>query len=199
MRKFLVSGLVLAALAVAPQTSHAQGISITPQIGVYVPANSLDSLRSAGQTVRVKREGDLALGFNVDLGFLRGSLAYASNAKLNQQTSPASAEQQVGSGKLLAVAADLVLRPIPRIIVVQPYLLVGGGLRRANYSYDTSGISDAFPKDQSEFAFHAGVGADLMLGPVGVSAEITDFISKDAADKYKQHDGFGFVGLKLKI
>jgi len=48
-------------------------------------------------------------------------------------------------------------------------------------------------------ALHAGVGVDLSLGPVGVSAEVTDFISKNSEDKWKQHDAFGFAGLKLKI
>lgn len=199
MRKWIVSSVMTAAvLVLLPGVTHAQGISITPQIGVYVPGNSVDSLRSGAQQVRVKREGDLALGLNLDLGFLRGSIAYASAAKLNQQTTVSGAESQVGKGKLLAVAGDVVLRPLPRILV-QPYLLAGAGLRRADYSYDTSGLSDAFPKDKSDFAFHAGVGADLMLGPVGVSAEITDFISKNSADEWKQHDGFGFVGLKLKF
>ena len=199
MKRLLVGVLGIAAIVAQPRATQAQGITITPQIGVYVPANSLDSLKSAGQTVRVNREGNLALGLNIDLGFLRGSVAYASAAKLNQQTSPSSAATEVGEGKLLAVAGDIVLRPIPRLVVVQPYLLLGAGLRRANYSYSSSGISDAFPKDDSDFALHAGVGADIMLGPVGVSAEITDFISKDSADKWKQNDGFGFVGLRLKL
>ena len=199
MKKVTVFGFAILALALMPRVSHAQGISITPQIGVYVPANNLDSLRSGAQQVRVKREGDLALGLNIDLGFLRGTVAYASAAKLNQKSTIGGTETQVGEGKLLAVAGDIVLRPIPRLIVVQPYLLAGAGLRRANYSYDDDGLANAFPKDDSDFALHAGVGADVMLGPVGVSAELTDFISKNSDDKWKQHDGFGFVGLKLKF
>jgi hypothetical protein len=71
-------------------------------------------------------------------------------------------------------------------------------LRRTDYSFDNDEF-DAFPKDDSDFAAHVGVGADLMLGPVGISAEITDFISKDENDDWKRHDAFGFVGLKLKL
>jgi len=145
--------------------------------------------------VRVDREGTLALGLNVDLGLLRGSIAYASAAKLNQS----GVSGEVGEGKLLAAAADLVIRPLPRLIVIQPYLLGGIGLRRLDYSYDTDALSNAFPKDESKMALHAGVGVDLSLGPVGVSAEVTDFISKNSEDKWKQHDAFGFAGLKLKI
>ena len=197
MRKTVLLGMILVAGAALPRASHAQGITITPQIGVYVPANSLDSLQSGGQQVRVKREGTLALGLNLDLGFLRGSIAYASAAKLNQ--TGISGQQQVGDGKLVAAAADFVLRPLPKIIVIQPYLLAGAGFRNANYSYDTNGLSNAFPKSDRDFALHAGVGADLSLGPIGVSAEITDFITQDSADKWKQHDGFGMVGLRVKL
>ena len=197
MRKFLLFGFALAAgVVAAPTASQAQGISVTPQIGVYVPANSVSGLRSAADSISVKREGTLALGLNIDLGFLRGSVAYASAAKLNK--SGVSGQSQIGDGKLLTAAADLVLRPIPRILV-QPYLLAGAGLRNANYSYDAQGVTNAFPKSQSNFAWHAGVGADVMLGPIGVSAEISDFISKNSANEWKQHDAFGLAGLKLKV
>ena len=193
MKKFFVFVATAAGLAVIPAAAQAQ--TITPQIGVYIPGNSVDSLRTAAKTVSVQREGTLALGLNIDLGVLLGSIAYATEAKLNDKT---STNTDVGKGKLIAAAADLVIRPIPRLIVIQPYLLAGAGVRRADYSYDTSGF-DAFPKNDTDLALHAGVGADIMLGPVGVSAEVTDFISKDTADKWKQHDAFGFAGLRLKF
>ena len=192
MRRLALFGIAALGIAALPPASNAQGISITPQIGVYIPGDSFDSLEQEGQVVQVKKEGSLALGLNIDLGFLRGSLAYASAATISES----GTSGEIGDGKVLAVAADLVLRPLPRILV-QPYLLVGAGLRRADYSYDEQGF-DAF-KDDSDFAAHLGVGADLMLGPVGVSAEITDFISKDENDDWKRHDAFGFVGLKLRL
>jgi hypothetical protein len=184
----------IAAFAAVPSVASAQGI--TPQIGVYVPGNDLDSLQAGAQQVRVDKEGTLALGLNIDLGGLRASFAYASAAKLNQ--TGISGQNQVGEGKLLAVAGDFVLRPIPRVLV-QPYILLGAGVRRADYDFDSDGLTNAFPENDTDFALHAGVGADLHLGPIGIAAEITDFISKDSADKWKQHDGFGFVGLKLRF
>lgn len=197
MRKVLLFAAGLLGAFMLPSSSPAQGISITPQIGVYVPGDDFESLRAGADSVRVDNEGTLALGFNVDLGFLRGSVAYASAAKLNRRG--VSGQDEIGEGKLLAVAGDLVLRPIPRILILQPYLLAGAGLRRADYDYDDDGISDAFPENESDFALHAGIGADIMLGPVGIAAEITDFISKNQDDKWKRHDGFGFVGLKLRL
>lgn len=194
MRRLVLFGIAALGLAALPQTSNAQGITVTPQIGFYVPGDDFDSLEQEGQQVRVKKEGSLALGLNIDLGFLRGSLAYASAATI---TTSGTTTGEIGDGKVLAVAADLVLRPLPRIIV-QPYLLLGGGLRRTDYSYDEEGF-DAFPEEDSDFAGHVGVGADMNLGPVGVSAEITDFISKDENDDWKRHDAFGFVGVKLRL
>ena len=195
MRKYLLFGLATLAIAALPSTSHAQ-IGVTPQIGFYVPGDDFESIRAGADSIKVNKEGSLALGLTVDFGMLRGSLAYASSATLN---SSGGTGGEVGEGKLLAAAADLVLRPIPRILVLQPYLLVGGGLRRADYSYETDALENAFPKNESDFALHAGIGADVMLGGLGLSAEITDFISKDDEDKWARHDAFGFVGLKLKL
>ena len=196
MKKLALFGIALLGAVAVPQVSNAQGITITPQIGVYVPGDDFESLRAGADSVRVNNEGSLALGLNVELGFLRGTLAYASAATLSRRG--VTGETEVGEGKLLAAAVDFVWRPLPRLIVVQPYLLVGGGLRRADYSYDTDGL-DAFPENASDFAVHAGIGADFVLGPVGVSAEITDFISKNEEDDWSRHDGFGFVGVKLRL
>ena len=191
--------LVLAAFALlVPAVAHAQRITVTPAIGVYIPASDLYELRdNADQIVNVDKEGTLALGANIEAGFLRGSIAYASGAQLNQRG--VQNQDDIGEGKLLAVAADLVLRPIPRLIIVQPYLIAGAGLRREDYSYDDDGISDALPSDKSDFAFHAGLGVDLSLGGLGLVAEVTDFITKDEGDKWDQHDAFAFVGLKLRL
>jgi hypothetical protein len=38
-----------------------------------------------------------------------------------------------------------------------------------------------------------------MLGSVGVAAELTDFVSKGADDKWNVHDAFLMVGLRLRL
>jgi hypothetical protein len=187
-----------AAAALIPATANAQGITVTPSVGVYIPASDVYQLRDdAEQIFSVDKEGTFALGLNVELGMLRGSIAYASGAQLNQRG--VSNNDAIGDGKLLAVAGDLVLRPIPRLIIIQPYLIAGAGLRREDYSYDDDGVSNALPKDKSDFALHAGIGADVMLGRIGVVAELTDFITKNEEDDWDQHDAFAFVGLKLRL
>ncbi|MGQ0815676.1 MAG: hypothetical protein ACT4O1_14670 [Gemmatimonadota bacterium] len=195
MRKLLWFEFFAFGAILLPKAATAQGIAITPQIGVYVPGDDFESLRAGADSVSVRKEGTLALGFNVDVGFLRGTVAYASAAKLNR----GGAQGEVGEGKLLAVAGAVVLRPIPRLLILQPYLLAGAGLRRADYDFDDDGLANAFPENDSDFALHAGIGADVMIGSIGVTAEITDFISKDDEDKWGRHDGFGFVGVKLRL
>ena len=189
---------VVAALALAPAAVQAQGISVTPMAGVFIPASDLYEIRDeAEQIFEVEKEAAFGLGLNVELGWLRGSVAYATGATLNE--GGVDGQENIGEGKLLAVAGDLVLRPIPRLIVVQPYLIAGAGLRREDFSYEDDGLSNALPSDKSNFALHAGLGVDVMLGRLGVVAEVTDFISQDEEDDWSQHDAFGFVGLKFRV
>jgi hypothetical protein len=192
------SFLVLAAAAMlAPVAAQAQGISVTPSVGMYIPASDLYQLRDDATQATIDKEGTFALGMNIDFGMLRGTIAYASGAQINQRG--VTNQENIGDGKLLAIAGDLVLRPIPRLIVIQPYLIAGAGFRQENYSYNDSGVAGAMPADQRDFALHAGLGADIMLGRFGVVAEFSDFITKDEEDKWAQHDGFGFVGLKVRV
>ena len=192
------SFLVLAAAAMlAPVAAQAQGISLTPSVGMYIPASDLYQLRDDATQATIDKEGTFALGMNIDFGMLRGTIAYASGAQINQRG--VTNQENIGDGKLLAVAGDLVLRPIPRLLIVQPYVIAGAGFRQENYSYNDRGISGAMPADQRDFALHAGLGADISLGRFAVVAEFSDFITKDEEDKWKQHDGFGFVGLKVRV
>jgi hypothetical protein len=196
MKRYMFA--LAAGVLLVPAMSHAQGITVTPSIGVYIPASDVYQLRDDAQQIfNVDKEGTLALGLNVQLGMLRGSIAYASGAQLNERG--VQNREAVGEGKLLTVAGDVVLRPIPRLIIVQPYLIAGAGLRREDYSYADDGVANALPSDQSDFGLHAGIGADVMLGKIGLVAEFTDFITKDEADDWAQHDAFAFVGLKLKV
>jgi hypothetical protein len=195
MKRFM---LVMAAGALLiPAAANAQGISVTPAVGVYIPASDLYNLRDEAQQITVDKEGAFALGLNIEAGILRGTIAYASGAQLNERG--VQNQDDIGDGQLLAVAADLVLRPIPRLIIVQPYIIAGAGLRREDYDYNDDGIGNALPSDQSDFAFHAGLGLDVSLGGLGLTAEITDFITQDEDDKWDQHDAFAFVGLKFRV
>lgn len=186
-RRIFPAFVALGAAIVVPV--HAQ-VSLTPMVGGYVPVSNLNQVGTSAQAVAKTRDGTLSLGLNLDLGPLRGSVAYASGTTIKDAN-----RQDIGKGNVLATAADLVIRPIPRILV-QPYLLAGAGEKFYKYDQSASLITGG---DTRSFALHGGVGADVMLGPIGVAAELTDFLSKGADDKWNVHDAFLMVGLKLAL
>jgi hypothetical protein len=189
MRHFRVLLPATAMLAAGAALAHAQ-ISITPMLGGYVPASDVNQVRGDATNIAKTREGTLALGVNLDLGLLRGSVAYASGTTIKNAN-----KQDIGKGNVLATTADLVIRPLPRILV-QPYLVAGAGEKFYKYDQNTTLNSGG---DAKTFALHGGLGADVMLGKFGVAAELTDFVSKGADDKWNVHDAFLMVGLKLRL
>jgi hypothetical protein len=78
---------------------------------------------------------------------------------------------------------------------VQPYLVAGAGEKFYKYDQSTTLSNGNF----HTFALHGGLGADVMLGKVGVAAELTDFVSKGVDDKWNVHDAFLMVGLRFRV
>lgn len=186
LRALLSATTFVAAFAVP---AHAQ-ISITPMIGGYVPASNMNQVSGSAQDIAKTRDGTLSLGANVELGILRGSLMYASGTTIKNAN-----KEDIGKGSVLGAAADLVIRPLPRVLV-QPYLVAGAGQKFYRYDANSSFTSGG---NDADFALHGGIGADLMLGSIGVAAELTDFVSKGADKKWNVHDAFLMVGLKLRV
>ncbi len=200
LRTITLFATPLLALAVA-NPANAQGrLSVTPLVGGYVAGSDIQDVAGEAEQVTIDKEAALGLGLNVEFGWLRGSLAYASGTTINAEegVSP-EFEGEIGKGNVLAVAADLVIRPIPRLIVVQPYLLGGVGLKRTDYDWESEGVAEAFPDDQSDLTLHVGVGADVMLGGIGLVVEVSDFISQQGDDDFGRHDAFGMLGLKFSL
>jgi hypothetical protein len=195
MRRVLLAAIA-AGLFVLPAAPASAQIYITPTAGVYIPATDLDNLQAEAEETRLDRSGTFGIGMNVELGWLRGTLAYATGATISEDGVGGG---DVGDGSVLAVAADLVVRPLPRLLV-QPYLLGGVGLKRQDFSFDEEGLSgNPLPSDRTDFALHAGIGADVMLGRIGVMAEITDFITRNEDSTFGQHDAFAMVGLRIRM
>src|SRR5215475_4168226 len=185
LRALLSTTMALAALA---GTARAQ-VTITPMIGGYVPASDMHQVTGSAQDLAKTRDGTLSLGANVDFGMLRGTVMYASGTTIKNAN-----QDDIGKGSVLGMAADVVIRPLPRVLV-QPYLIAGGGQKFYRYDQTTT-FTQA---NNSDFAFHGGLGADVMLGTLGVAAELTDFLSKGAEDMWNVHDAFLMVGLKWKL
>jgi hypothetical protein len=91
------------------------------------------------------------------------------------------------------------VRPLPRLLV-QPYLLGGVGLKRQDFSFTDDGLGEnPLPSDRTDLALHVGIGADLMLGGVGIMAEVTDYVTRTEEKTFGQHDAFAFVGLRIRL
>jgi len=188
----MASVLTLAAASGA----SAQGLTISVTGGGYQQASSFATLKSGIQEMNVDAGSTLSFGGNIELGSLRLSAAYASGATIEQH----GISGKIGEGSLLAASADLVMRPFPRLLGLQPYLLGGLGFKRTDFDLTGDGLPLDFKeyKAESKFAFHWGLGADVMFGRIGFMAEISDYVTV-SDNAFKAHDAFGVVGLKLRL
>jgi hypothetical protein len=182
---------VLAGATLIPAAARAQ-LTIEPLVGAYIPASDLKEVRTGASSAASTKDGTLALGANIGMGNLRLSLAYASGATIKDTDNA-----DIGKGTTLAGALDLKIPIFPRIIV-QPYILAGGGFVNTSFDPD-AGAAGAFPEDSRKGAIHGGLGANLELGPIGVLAELTDFVRKDPDGKWNTHEAFLMTGLRIKF
>ena len=203
MRTFATAALVGAALAVAaPAAAQAPGIElvINPRIGLYVPVTDL----GATTTETVELGNSLAIGLGAELQLaalpfgIRANLDYATGSKVSRD----GVEDEQTETTLLAVVGDLVFRPLPKIILFQPYIFAGGGLKQ--YDFQTEGATVGDFEAESDPTVHLGFGLDLGLGPLALNAELSDYISwyelQDASDESEmQHDLFLTVGFAIGL
>jgi opacity protein-like surface antigen len=188
----LCSVILLAALGSSP--AQAQGVHVSPLFGAFHPSSNLTDLRDAGLNGELARDNALALGLNVEFGSLRLSGVYATGAKVSERPS----RQELGDGSLLAVTGNYAFRPIPRIAGIQPYGLAGAGFKRDSYSFNQDGFP-AIDDTDTNFAWHLGLGADLMLGSIGIVAEVSDFITSTSGERFGRHDTFALLGLRIPV
>jgi hypothetical protein len=211
--KMLRNSLSAVACAVAaclllPHSSSAQ-IRLIPQVGLYNQFSHLPQFRAGYQDF--KKQSTLAYGGSLELGrpdkvSFRLNGLFATDSKspvgsLGCQSSDDCARSTVAVG-----TATLAFRPIPQIILVTPYILAGGGVKR--YDYTLSNLKDeglkAFFKTQNQLTGHLGAGAEVNLGLLRLTAEVSDLISKyddgqttSTSSQTLQHDVFATVGLVI--
>lgn len=183
-------------------------IRLIPQVGLYNQFTHLPTV--SGGYDELKKKASLAFAGALELGRpdkvsfrLNGLYATASEVPVGSVgcTGSDCARSTVG-----AATATLALRPIPNLIIVQPYLLAGGGVKR--YAYTLENLRDeqlgTFFKDQNQLTGHLGVGVEVNLGLLRVTGEISDLLSKyddgqsgGTASDELQHDIFATVGLVI--
>lgn len=187
----------------APLTAQAPGVDlkVNPRVGLYVPLTDLGDVGGAAGTIVSEQGGNLAFGLGVELGIaalpvgLRANVDYATGSELTSE----GMGDQVLERSVFMLAGDLVFRPLPDLIILQPYFFAGGGVRQ--YDFTAADATDL--GDITDPMVHVGGGLDLTLGPLALNAEVGDYVSwfetQEGADSEMQHDLFVTVGIVIGL
>lgn len=201
------SVLAFTLIAVAATGARAQTVSIMAKAGGYLPVNEVYEIPGAIEQVTIDRQADLVFGGAVELSpmfwpvDLRFGGDYLTGVEITVQGT--SGETFPAEGTLLMLSGDAVLRPFPRLIFAQPYLLVGIGYKRESFAA-VDGSSSALPEDYDDYLFHAGLGADVELGGVALVAEVSDYFVGPGTVPGQgwfdsRHDLLASVGLEVGL
>lgn len=186
----------------APAAAQAPGVDLklNPRVGLYVPLTDLGDAGGTLGTVVSEQSGNLAFGLGAELNLgvlpvgLRANIDYATGSEVTPEGIGESVQRNV-----FMLAGDVIFRPMPTLILIQPYLFAGGGVRQ--YNFDTDDI--AALEDASDPMVHLGGGLDVTFGPLALNAELGDYISwfeiREGADSEVQHDLFVTVGIVLEL
>ncbi|HEM46495.1 MAG TPA: hypothetical protein ENO23_05555 [Alphaproteobacteria bacterium] len=173
-------------------------IRLNPRIGLYTPLTSLGEVGT--ETFELDNSLAVGLGIELDIAALpfgiRANMDYATSSSVDLEEGSIN---ETNETTLLAVAGDLVFRPLPRLAVLQPYLFGGAGLKQYDFSWEDTSREEF--EDASDFALHVGGGLDFGLGPLALNAEVGDYISwfepEGAEDSEMQHDLFLMLGFSI--
>jgi hypothetical protein len=171
------------------------GLTITPQIGAYRPGDKAIEVAEGAIQGDLEKNHALALGVTAESGIFRGTLMYATNAEISAEGGIGDSED-IGEGRMLGVAGDLVFRPFGGL-PIQPYVLGGLGWKNFEYSFEDDNLEDLI-ESESFFSLHYGAGIEAMLGRVGIMLELTDFLSLEDKE-FGRNDSFLMTGLRIRL
>jgi hypothetical protein len=200
-----VIGLAAAlSLLLSAQPAAAQ-LRLIPQIGLYTPFAELPSPQVGAD--ELKKDGTFAFGAALELGTpdkvsFRVNLLHATDSEV--PISDIGCDENCARSSVSAATATLALRPL-NLVLVQPYLLLGGGVKR--YDFTTEDLSneglEAILNDQNQLTGHLGLGAEVNLGVLRVVGEISNLVSQFdvEGDLFEsddvQHDVYFTVGMVI--
>src|SRR5688572_22420689 len=131
----LIGGAVAVFLAAAAPA--AAQLRLIPQVGLYTPFAELPSPRAGADTL--KKQGSLAYGVALELGTpdkvsFRLNVLHATDSEVPY--TEVGCDEDCARSTVSTATATLALRPFPNIIIVQPYLLLGGGVKRYDFTLE---------------------------------------------------------------
>jgi hypothetical protein len=197
MKKVTLFAALLLATAALPAPTTAQlpgiGVRLVPKAGMYRPLGDL------AEGFRAENHWAVGVAAELDLPFL--PIDIRANVDFTPKNDIVTdSGVRAGTASIMNLAGDVLLRPLPGIIPVQPYLFVGGGVKKYRFNDFTSGVFGS-GDNRSEPTLHAGAGVGFGIGPLGVMIEGGDYVSRfeHAGDSKLQNDLYGMVGLRLGI
>lgn len=176
-------------------------ITLMPRGGLFLSGvSSLEDISGEAGAALGGEKSVLTLGGSIAFGSrdgpanLRITGLHTTGSLVSTQegtTSPADFRRE----SILALTGDLVVRPLPRLLV-QPYAIGGLGARRIAAPQRDEIASHA----RWDLAAQIGVGADLRLGNVTLGVEVVDYLtgSADSGNSF-QHDAFVFLTLGIPV
>jgi hypothetical protein len=105
---------------------------------------------------------------------------------------------RVAPNTLLLLTGDLVIRPVPRLLV-QPYAIGGVGVEY--HSFEPSGGVDNTQNADSGLgpSVQIGLGADVRLANMTLGFEVVDYISGVVSDGGLHHGAFVLAGIGIPL
>lgn len=185
-RRLTAALIAAASLAgVGARSAAAQSFRLLPSVGLYVPVSDIGDVQGSdfeGIVSFGRAESTLAFGLSGDFSESEGAgvrlnLGYATAADI-----PISG---VGCGTcsarstLLLATVTAALRPFPEFIGLQPYILLGGGIKRYNFdpkNFHEEGL-DGVLDDQTKGTAQVGVGTDINLLGLGLFTEVNGYFN----------------------
>jgi hypothetical protein len=203
------AAVAIVGLSVAPDQAAGQ-LRLIPQAGLYVPMTDLGRVQNAAGAADIaKKESTLGLGLSLELGNSQAT-SYRLNGMYGTSSdvpvSRAGCTTCAARSTVAVVTGSVVMRPLPTIILVRPYLQVGAGLKRYDFDEEDARAEglDAFVNDQNQLTGQLGIGFELNVALLRVFLEVSDFISRvdvgaeDAEQEGDlQHDFIITIGLPI--
>jgi hypothetical protein len=193
-----------AVLLLGVRPAEAQ-IRLIPQVGIYTPFGELPSPGAGADALQ--KDGTLAFGAALEIGTpdavsFRINALHATDSEVPH--TDLGCDDDCARSTVSAGTATLVLR-LPNLVLVQPYVLAGGGVKRYDFELDdleNEGVA-AVLSDQNQLTGHLGAGVELNLGLLRLVGEVSDLVSQfdtegDVGESGDlQHDVYFTVGLVI--
>jgi hypothetical protein len=208
MLRATIRTAALAALSTAfLATPAAAQIRLIPQVGLYQPFSKLPSAGAGFD--ELKKKASFAFGAAIEFGqpdkvSFRVNVLHATDSEVPVEGTGLGCTSDCARSTVSSATATLILRG-PNIILVQPYLIGGGGVKRYDYTLENlqnEGVRTLL-NDQNQLTGHLGLGAEVNLGVLRLVGEVSDLLSSyddgqntSESDRL-QHDMFVTVGLVI--